>query len=234
MQIRHSENTKSNLANSMITSNKYLEASRRSPVQEEEGRKSFSANLARYGSTVLVFLMVGTGGALTPENLNAAMRENKGFRVNELKQQEVFQPEIAPQVATAAEELAFVKETLKPSVTELAQFFGVSRQAIYNWQAGERLADQNQLLLTELANAAQLLKQYGITGSYTVKRKLPGGKTMLELLKSGKEGKLAAEELISLLRREAEERQQLSERLKGRDISVSLDAIGMHAESKSV
>ncbi|BCG27935.1 hypothetical protein TUM18999_61260 [Pseudomonas tohonis] len=233
MQIRQDVAAKRQLAKSLMVT-KYLHE----PVSvtpQHDAASAISTAFVRYGSAALMLLVVGTGGALTSENLSAAIRESRSFRVSELNHNGVIPGAVAPEVAAPSEELAFVREALKPSVTELAQFFGVSRQAIYNWQAGERLADHNLQLLTELANAARLLQEHGLAGSSSaIKRKLPGGKTMLEHLKSGEEGRHAAEILISMLAREATERARLSERLKGRDVPVSLGDMGASTGDKSV
>ncbi|MGH8545702.1 MAG: hypothetical protein ACREX3_19185, partial [Gammaproteobacteria bacterium] len=82
-------------------------------------------------------LLSGTGGYTTVDYF--AKRNDHGYK---FVQFERISPatQIAAQehiVRTPAENLARIREILKPTITELAHLFGVSRQAVYDWQAGK-------------------------------------------------------------------------------------------------
>ncbi|MGL4319185.1 MAG: Cro/Cl family transcriptional regulator [Pseudomonas sp.] len=177
---------------------------------------------------IALALWVGTGGAATPDGVTA--RDARGYRLNDIKYTEIPASAAAlkPRLRTPTENLAYVRSTLKPAVTELAQFFGVSRQAIYNWQAGESISRQKEHLLRELACAASLLQEKGLTNSPSLlKRKIAGGKTLLELMHDGESGQAAAMSLISLATKEEQQRSSLESRLKHRNRpAVELDAVG--------
>ncbi|WP_237234750.1 hypothetical protein [Pseudomonas sp. TCU-HL1] len=165
---------------------------------------------------------------MTPDYV--AARDGKGYRLYDVQYSERktgagAQP---ARIRSSAENLAFVRDTLKPPVTELASYFGVSRQAIYNWQAGEPISAQNEALLQQLADAASLLRQEGLAGSASlIKRKLPGGKTLLEQMRSGESGESAAKALVAMIQRESKQRSEAAQRLRGRVVaSVDLSDAG--------
>src|SRR4051812_43049267 len=91
---------------------------------------------------VVAALLVGTGGVATPGYV--AERGDRGYRLPGIEYSNLrghFQKVAA---RTAAQNLSRVREIFAPSVTELAALFGVSRQAIYNWQAGQPITDENK------------------------------------------------------------------------------------------
>ena len=180
-------------------------------------RTAPSRLVRKCGGAIALALLVGTGGAATSDYVT--IRDGKGYRHNDIKYSEApFKPSNRQTPRSPAEEITYVRETLKPPVTELAQLFGVSRQAIYNWQAGEALAEQNKTLLRELVLAASLIEESSLPNpSSLIKRKLASGKTVLELLKDGESGESAAGALISMLAKESEQRERLEARLKNRN-----------------
>jgi predicted transcriptional regulator len=50
---------------------------------------------------------------------------------------------------------------LRPNVTDLAKALRVSRQAIYDWQAGRPMAADNIERLRDIARAADLFDEKG-------------------------------------------------------------------------
>ena len=120
-------------------------------------------------------------------------------------------------VRTPAENLARIREILKPTITELAHLFGVSRQAVYDWQAGKPTAAENAAKLDDLAKAADALALSGIEGSSKMlRRKIAGGKSLLDVVREGGSAASAAQALAQTLGREAKQREQLALRLAGR------------------
>lgn len=120
-------------------------------------------------------------------------------------------------VRTPAENLARIREILKPTITELAHLFGVSRQAVYDWQAGKSTAPENAAKLDDLAKAADVLALNGIeSSSQLLRRKITGGKSLLDLIGEGGSDANFASVLVQTLSREAKQREQLALRLAGR------------------
>lgn len=183
-----------------------------------------------WGCGMAFMLTVGTGGTASAGFINS--RDMGKYPSKEIKQ--IFAPEKSsfspPQAAprSAAEALSYIRSSLKPAVTELAAIFGVSRQAIYNWQAGERISEGNEMLLGELASAADTIMAHPLAGKINAKRKLPGGKTLLETIKMGAPGRDAALALISLAEKEGHQRAAVDAKLSNRKrIGFDNDAVGI-------
>ncbi len=118
---------------------------------------------------------------------------------------------------TPAENLGHIRAVLKPTVTELASMLRVSRQAIYDWQAGKPIASENASRLADLAHAADIFAAEGLKGaSPTLRRSIRNGKSFLDLVREGASGESAARALLDIVRREAREREALKSRLAGR------------------
>ena len=134
--------------------------------------------------------------------------------------QAVAEVDIAAQtdvVRTSAENLARIREILKPTITELANLFGVSLQAVYDWQAGKPLAQENAAKLEDLAKAADVLAATGIDGSsQLLRRNIAGSKSLLDVVREGGSATSAAQMLAQTLVREAKQRERLALRLAGR------------------
>lgn len=162
-------------------------------------------------------LLAGTGGYTTVGYF--AKRNDHGYK---FVQFEGIPPatEIAAQehiVRTPAENLARIREILKPTITELAHLFGVSRQAVYDWQAGKPTAPENAAKLDDLARGADALALTGIEGSsQLLRRKIAKGKSLLDVVREGGSAASAAQVLAQTLGREAKQREQLALRLAGR------------------
>ncbi|NWB88808.1 Cro/Cl family transcriptional regulator [Pseudomonas gingeri] len=189
-----------------------------------------------YGMAMTFLLCFGTGSAMTPQG--GGQRESrqsaKEYKATAENLSVVVTHE-APAPRTAAEALAYVRSVLKPAVTELASMFQVSRQAIYNWQSGEYIAETNQALLFELAAAADTILAHPLSGKINVKRKLPGGETLLEAIGGGASGSEVAGKLISMAEKEGAQRAAVESRLGHRNRSaVDLSTVGSPGMYESV
>ncbi|BFO06942.1 hypothetical protein KNHN1_53200 [Pseudomonas guariconensis] len=184
-------------------------------------RKVGSSMLAwGYGLTMAVALCMGTGSTVSPQALG--QRDNRYAAKEHKELARDISTKVTNAVAprTAAEALTHVRDVLKPAVTELASIFRVSRQAIYNWQAGEHISEVNQALLFELAAAADTVLAHPLAERVNARRKLPGGKTLLEAVASGTSGSEAAAMLISLAEKEGAQRAAVESKLKSRSRAV--------------
>lgn len=188
-----------------------------------------STTIGKTASTCLTCAFsVGTGGYATADYL--AARKDRGYKL--------IQFELPKQVASAAagmqatqspaKNLARIREILKPTITELANLFGVSRQAVYDWQAGKPIAAENALRLEEFAKAAALLSAQRIQiSSQALRRKVLDGQSFLDALRSGGSVFDTAAALAQVLDREAVQREKLTARLLGRQRpAVSIDDVG--------
>lgn len=120
--------------------------------------------------------------------------------------------DVAP-IRTPAEDLARIREVLKPAVSDLATTFGVSRQSIYNWLNGEPVADENAAKLQDLAQAADVLAHGGVAMSPAVlKRKFANGRTLMQVAQAGESARNAAQQLVHIHKRETAQRERMVSR----------------------
>jgi hypothetical protein len=91
--------------------------------------------------------------------------------------------------------------------------FGVSRQAIYNWQAGDQLSALNEERLDSLSRAADIVSLSGRALRVAAfRRPLPGGQSLLEALISGQDVQSTCQALFNLLDSEAQHGQRFGRR----------------------
>lgn len=198
-------------------------ASRHLEAEREKAKTSTGSTALAwgYGLTVAFALCIGT---LAPQPQPRESRENREYRAS-IQGNAKLESAVAPR--TAAEALSYVRTTLKPAVTELASIFGVSRQAIYNWQAGEHISEGNEALLYELAAAADRIVAHPLAGQVNAKRKLPGGSSLFEAVAGGMSGVEAAGKLIAMAEKEGAQRAAMDSRLKNRNrAAVDLASVG--------
>ena len=167
---------------------------------------------------VTVALSIGTGGQYTNEyhkqqlrlaGLPSDQREvvHGGYAVNTL--------------ATTADEIARIKSILKLTVRELSECLGVSRQAVYNWKSGTHIKNINAEKLENLKQAANVISDANAADfPLLLRRKLDGGKTLLEIVSADGDGTQAARYLVKMLQSEAEQRKALDREFAGRKIPV--------------
>lgn len=118
---------------------------------------------------------------------------------------------------TPQENLSRIRAILKCNVSDIANVFGVSRQAIYNWASGEEPTPIYANKLQDLALAADLFAAEGIAlNGHILKRKISNGKTLFDVTSSGESARDAAQTLIRVLNRESEQRKVLNIRLANR------------------
>jgi transcriptional regulator with XRE-family HTH domain len=123
---------------------------------------------------------------------------------------------------TAAEDLARIRAVLQPTVLELSNLFGVSRQAVYDWQAGAQPSPPVANRLAQFARAADVFDEAGLAvDTKTLRRKVSGGRTLLDVVLSDGDAVSVAQRLVSTLRREADQRQRLEQQLAGRQRGVA-------------
>lgn len=118
---------------------------------------------------------------------------------------------------TPAEDLARIREVLKPAVSDLATTFDVSRQSVYNWLNGEAVAGKNVAKLQDLAHAADVLAYEGVVvNAALLKRKFANGRTLLQVAQAGESAREAANQLVRIYKREAVQRERIAARFANR------------------
>ena len=158
--------------------------------------------------------LVGTGGMPTPNYFQS--RKECGYRFVQIAVPEGMNASIRPPI----EDLKQIREVFKPSISDLGNLLGVSRQTIYNWIAGERPSAESSNRLEDLAKAADLVAAHGLnTTAYLFRRRIHDGKTLMEIARNGGSAQDAARSLVRIVEQEAAQRELLKNRVAGRQFA---------------
>ena len=110
-----------------------------------------------------------------------------------------------------------IRQLLGLSVSTVADVFGVSRQAVYKWLAGDPMNQEHMNRLAQLREAAPLLTGFARSDTRALtRRKLPSGRTVVESISVGEDPVSVARTAAELLRRDAEQRNALDSFLGNR------------------
>lgn len=107
----------------------------------------------------------------------------------------------------------------KPSMSQLAAAFGVSRQRIYDWRSGAGMSSGNAERMSELLTAVRVISDHSATPGHAASRKTGNGKSFWEAVASGVSPMAAATAAIKILERDEMERQALKRSLASRKVS---------------
>jgi transcriptional regulator with XRE-family HTH domain len=154
------------------------------------------------GRPLPLFGGAGTGG-LESEAFFRLRSGYQPFIIVELPAQ--VQP-----VAPFAKLMSDVKVGFGRTMSRLPEVFGVSRQTLYNWLEGETPKEAHHARLQQLAEAARVFTELGFKPtSLTLDRTVNQGKSLLQLLSEGADGREAAKKLVRVVQRGADSRSKL-------------------------
>ena len=164
------------------------------------------------------YCAAGTLGVVTPHALE--QRSGTSNATIHFESASAHSARVGEAVAlepSPAEDLRRIREVLKPTVLELANLFGVSRQAVYAWKDGAQPAPTAAARLAKLARAAEVFAEAGVAAdTKTLRRRVAGGGTVLDAVLKGGDAVQVAQSLVQTLAREAVQRQRLHQQLAGR------------------
>lgn len=167
------------------------------------------------------YYVIGTMGLLTPEAVyqrSATSILGLGYKHQDIGSHSVG-PDVTTIEPTPGEDIALIRKILKPGVLELANLFGVSRQAVYGWVGGTQPSQDVAARLAALARAARLFEASGIdVNAQTLRRKVAGGGTLVDAVMRGSDAVKVAESFVETLKREASQQQRLNRRFAGREV----------------
>mgnify|MGYP001765089669 CR=1 FL=1 len=145
--------------------------------------------------------VVGTGGVASAQ----FVREAFGYQPYEVLEQ----PQVVED-APYAKLMGQVKSGFGRTMSRLPEVFGVSRQTLYNWLNGETPKEQHQGKLVQLAAAARVFAEAGFKPTaLSLDRTVAQGKSFVELIGQGADGKETAERLVRIEKRGAAAREKL-------------------------
>lgn len=100
-------------------------------------------------------------------------------------------------MAPYAELMQVIKSGFGRTMSRLPEVFGVSRQTIGSWMKGETPKPVHQEKLRQLAEAARIFSALGFKPtSLALDRTITQGKSLLQLLSEGADGRDAAKRLV--------------------------------------
>jgi transcriptional regulator with XRE-family HTH domain len=144
-----------------------------------------------------------------------------------------YKPFLVIESANAQQRTPFAKlmEDVKAgfgrTMSRLPEVFGVSRQTLYNWLDGETPKDIHRDKLRQLAEAAGVFADLGFRPtSLSLDRTVSDGKSLLQLLSEGADGRETAKKLVRIAQRGAESRAVLDDLLNGRKAKPDVPDIG--------
>ncbi len=168
--------------------------------------------------SVICYVAAGTMGLLTPHAVETRYATSLASLHLDIDGSRSGAAQPVELERSVARDLMRIREVLKPTVLELANLFGVSRQAVYNWQAGAQPDPPTVQRLAQLARVADLFAEAGLSvDARTLRRKVAGGGTLLHALSSGDDVEVVARGLLPTLKREAAQRERLRAQLAGRE-----------------
>jgi transcriptional regulator with XRE-family HTH domain len=196
------------------------------PNQPYVGYKTFQSGLKHV--LLAGFLVApGTGGDVSAQNierLKAPLERHVNpfvpIQVNTVQS-------IAPQVVIAGtnEDLNHIIEILNPNISELAKALHVSRQAIYKWKKGEPAGRDSAEKLQDLAQAANVFAQAGLSVTpQMLRRTVSNGQNFWEIVESGGSATAAAQTLTEIVMIGQRQRALLNERLASKAKLESMDS----------
>jgi len=167
-------------------------------------------------AAVTFAFLAGTGGVTGPSYFQR--RQERGYAFVQVRPAgETF----LHRLRSPEEDLVHIRAVFKPSISDIAHMFRVSRQSVYNWMAGERPSRESIEKLDDLARAADLFRAEGFTTSSPLfRRRLEGGKTLIGIVREGGSAQDAARELLQIAWKEGTQREALRSRLADRTRSA--------------
>lgn len=185
------------------------------------------------GGVLPCFGGLGTGGV---ENVQFVL-SRQGYSPFQLQKEELETKQDAiPHFPHFPHLMAEVRDGFGRTMSQLPAVFGVSRQTLYNWLNGETPKAQHQTKIVQLAAAARVFTEAGFKPTaLSLDRTVAQGKTFIELIGQGADGKDTAERLIRIERRGVMERKKLEDLLGDREsLRPDIEDMGRRAFNEDI
>ena len=182
------------------------------------GDSSCWSSIPKYVLAASLLVAAGTGALADDLTRLQQQRPNDSTISNSVKIN-VFE---TTYIRTPAEDMARIRDSLSPAMSDLAKSFNVSRQTIYNWLNGENPTSEHIVKLKDFALAADTFAAAGINMSgILLKRKITNGRNLFEYVQSGGAAVDAAQLLTQIIKQEREQKERITARYAGRTTSQS-------------
>ena len=159
------------------------------PDRFDDGSIGRGRHLPQPVGATVVMIACALGGTGSVFALSHANEWGKmlGTRIPYFDVQTADTDAVRPDIRSAAEHLANIRQVLNPAITDLATAFGVSRQATYKWIGGESTPEDEKLdRIRALSLAADAFQKAGVThAAALLKMKAFEGCSLLDLVAAG-------------------------------------------------
>lgn len=154
-------------------------------------------------------LTKGTAGGYFPERFDLEIVSNLRGPI----QYKVLDKQVVGYAPSTKQLLSTIRDVFALKMSEVAQIFGVSRRAAYDWLEGVTPKPETTARIYALSRHAEELKESGLSNvEHFIHRPVVNGRSLLDLLKSGE----SIEQAIAIVRHtaseEARNRKQLGRR----------------------
>lgn len=173
-------------------------------------------------AVALIVAFVGTGGLTYKDHVRDRLDPAKRYEATKSPSQAASPSSFL----SVAEQLALVKKTLQPSMSELASIFQVSRQSIYDWQKGSQPSEENLRRLGYVANVASAIGAVDLPRSGSLlKVTVVDGRTLLEIAREGEPFEWAVKVLAQRQKTFEEERARITRLFKNKSKNVDAESL---------
>ena len=133
-------------------------------------------------ATALLLLMLSA-----PTGINSIYNvAQSSQKPTQIPYYDVVPAELGVSVRTLRSRLKSIRQVLSISVSELADIFGVSRQAVYKWLSGGPISNLNRRKLDDLSDAAHVLAPFSDDGFQIASKRLDtAGNDLMAALRKG-------------------------------------------------
>lgn len=161
---------------------------------------------------------VGTGGVASL----AFVRQPYGYACFLIVDRTPAEPE-----TPFSRDMAQVKAGFGRTMSCLPGIFGVSRQTLYNWLEGQTPKELHQQPLHQLAQAAAIFIELAFKPAPAMLgRTIDSGKSFIQLIASGADGRDTAKKLVHVVRRGRDSRTKLDALLAGKKAELDSSDFG--------
>jgi hypothetical protein len=162
--------------------------------------------------------LTGTAGRYLPDDFDVEIISNFRGPV----QYKVRLKQVASVAPTTAQLLSMIRDVFALRMSEVAQIFGVSRRAAYDWLEGATPKSESTARIYSLSRYAVELKASGLSNmEHFIHRPVVAGRSLLDLLKTGEN----LEQAISIIKRTASEEDENRKQLGRRTSETNTAAV---------
>lgn len=168
------------------------------PTMGNETKNEDRAHLTNLALTCGMVFFAGTGSALSIENSHKWIKDVQyRFPISIQDNSASTTSQTVSNFKSPVQHLEFIKDTIAPSITELAQLIGVSRQTVHKWLIGGNPDQEHLDRIVAIGAIADQVAQANLSQpQWLVKMKIFDGQSLTDLIHNSQ---LTAEHVEQLI-----------------------------------